>query len=136
MWPLLSQCRTVLSTALVSSLSRTSASLFHVLAGGASGDRMGANSPLANQSSSRLLLDRLPNQLLTPALGPMVNPACGFKVKGHLKRRCKDCFFVVRHQRLYVICKTHPRHKQMSMKKREKNTWILTDATQGPVRAW
>ncbi|EAT38520.1 AAEL009613-PA [Aedes aegypti] len=94
------------------------------------------DSPLANQTSKALLLDRSSNQLLVPTVSPMLNPACGFKVKGHLKRRCKDCFFVVRHQRLYVICKTHPRHKQMSMKKRERNTWILTDATQGPARAW
>lgn len=60
----------------------------------------------------------------------------GFKVKGRLKRRCKDCYFVMRHERLYVICKTHPRHKQMSMKKKEKNTWLLTDATQSKERAW
>nr|CAD7456867.1 unnamed protein product [Timema tahoe] len=62
---------------------------------------------------------------------PMFIPVCGFKVKGKLKRRCKDCYFVMRQERLYVICKTHPRHKQMAMKKKEKNTWILTHATQG-----
>nr|CAD7258729.1 unnamed protein product [Timema shepardi] len=67
---------------------------------------------------------------------PMFIPVCGFKVKGKLKRRCKDCYFVMRQERLYVICKTHPRHKQMAMKKKEKNTWILTHATQGPIRAW
>lgn len=60
----------------------------------------------------------------------------GFKVKGRLRRRCKDCYFVMREGRLYNICKTHPRHKQMSMVKKEKNTWILTDATQSKIRAW
>ena len=60
----------------------------------------------------------------------------GFKVKGRLRKRCKDCYFVKREGRLYNICKTHPRHKQMSMVKKEKNTWILTDATQSKIRAW
>ncbi|XP_055514943.1 39S ribosomal protein L36, mitochondrial [Leucoraja erinacea] len=36
----------------------------------------------------------------------------GMKTKSALKRRCKDCFFVRRRGRLYVYCKTHPRHKQ------------------------
>lgn len=75
------------------------------------------------------------SNILTP-FTPSVVPNCGFKVKGRLKRRCKDCYFVVRQQRLYVICKTHPRHKQMSMVPSEKNTWILTHATQGKVRQW
>lgn len=65
---------------------------------------------------------------------PLVNQSCGFKVKGRLKRRCKDCYFVVREERTYVICKTHPRHKQMSMKADEDKSWILTHATQSKVR--
>jgi ribosomal protein L36 len=60
----------------------------------------------------------------------------GMKQVGNCKRRCKDCYYVVRQERLFVMCKTHPRHKQMSMKKRQKNTWILTDATQSIQRAW
>uniref|UniRef100_A0AAY4E0N1 Ribosomal protein n=2 Tax=Denticeps clupeoides TaxID=299321 RepID=A0AAY4E0N1_9TELE len=36
----------------------------------------------------------------------------GMKTKSALKRRCKDCFFVRRRGRLFVFCKTHPRHKQ------------------------
>lgn len=75
------------------------------------------------------------SQLLAPKVINIV-PVCGFKVKGRLRRRCKDCYFVVREQRLYVICKTHPKHKQMSMVKKEKNTWILTHATMGKVRPW
>lgn len=74
-------------------------------------------------------------QLLRPTF-PHIVQINGFKVKGRLKRRCKDCYFVVRQERLYVICKTHPRHKQMSMVKKEKNTWILTDATQSKERQW
>lgn len=65
-----------------------------------------------------------------------VQPSCGFKLKRVLKRRCKDCYFVVREDRLHVICKTHPRHKQMAIKSKEKSTWILTHAMQSPVRPY
>lgn len=60
----------------------------------------------------------------------------GMKQVGKCKRRCKDCYFVVRQDRFYVMCKTHPRHKQMAIKKKLKYTWTLTDATQSPQRAW
>uniref|UniRef100_A0A3Q3FZS4 Ribosomal protein n=1 Tax=Labrus bergylta TaxID=56723 RepID=A0A3Q3FZS4_9LABR len=43
---------------------------------------------------------------------PWVQPAAGMKTKSALKRRCKDCFFVRRRGRLFVFCKTNPRHKQ------------------------
>lgn len=74
-------------------------------------------------------------QLLSPPSISFI-PNCGFKVKGILKRRCKDCYFVRRQDRLYVICETHPRHKQMQMVKKEKNTWILSHATQSKFRPW
>ncbi|XP_043072871.1 39S ribosomal protein L36, mitochondrial isoform X2 [Puntigrus tetrazona] len=41
-----------------------------------------------------------------------VQPAAGMKTKTALKRRCKDCFFVRRRGRLFVFCKSHPKHKQ------------------------
>ncbi|KAJ3616363.1 hypothetical protein MTP99_003892 [Tenebrio molitor] len=65
-----------------------------------------------------------------------ITPSCGFKVKGRVRRRCKDCYMVMREQRMYVLCKTHPRHKQMTLAKDPKNTWILSHATQGKVRPW
>uniref|UniRef100_A0A1A9X0H5 Ribosomal protein n=1 Tax=Glossina brevipalpis TaxID=37001 RepID=A0A1A9X0H5_9MUSC len=74
-------------------------------------------------------------RLLTPVTA-LVNHVAGFKVKGRLKRRCKDCYLVVRQQRCYVICPTHPRHKQMAMKKRDYKTWILTHATQSKIRPY
>ncbi|XP_024862711.1 39S ribosomal protein L36, mitochondrial [Kryptolebias marmoratus] len=43
---------------------------------------------------------------------PCIQPSVGLKTKSSLKKRCKDCFFVLRRGRLYVYCKTHPRHKQ------------------------
>ncbi|XP_047497977.1 39S ribosomal protein L36, mitochondrial-like [Penaeus chinensis] len=74
---------------------------------------------------------------------PMLQPAptlvvqsCGMKQKGKLSLRCDDCYYVMRKGRLYVMCKTKPRHKQMAMQKKEKNTWILTHATQSPNRPW
>ncbi|XP_050075856.1 uncharacterized protein LOC126563268 [Anopheles maculipalpis] len=90
-------------------------------------------SPLTNQCNQQAVC--IPHFLQARPI-PLLNLVSGFKVKGRLKRRCKDCYFVMRQERLYVICKTHPRHKQMSMKKHDRNTWILTDATQGKVRAW
>ncbi|NWH73833.1 RM36 protein, partial [Piaya cayana] len=39
----------------------------------------------------------------------------GLKTKVSLKRRCKDCFIVRRRGRLYVYCKTNPRHKQRKL---------------------
>ncbi|NWR75784.1 RM36 protein, partial [Centropus unirufus] len=51
-----------------------------------------------------------------PALPPLPPPVlpllAGLKTKVSLKRRCKDCFFVRRRGRLYIYCKTNPRHKQ------------------------
>ncbi|XP_013883871.1 large ribosomal subunit protein bL36m [Austrofundulus limnaeus] len=43
---------------------------------------------------------------------PCVQPSAGMKTRSSLKRRCKDCFFVRRRGRLFVYCKTNPRHKQ------------------------
>ncbi|NXQ89273.1 RM36 protein, partial [Nyctibius grandis] len=49
-----------------------------------------------------------PPGLLPPLLA-------GLKTKASLKRRCKDCFIVRRRGRLYVCCKTNPRHKQRKL---------------------
>lgn len=76
-----------------------------------------------------------PSSLLRPSV-PLTNQLAGFKVKAVLKRRCKDCYFVTRHERMYVICPTHGRHKQMAMVEKPHNTWILTHATQGKKRPW
>ncbi|CAM9262284.1 unnamed protein product [Bubo scandiacus] len=49
-----------------------------------------------------------PGLLLPPVLA-------GLKTKTSLKKRCKDCFIVRRRGRLYVYCKTNPRHKQRKL---------------------
>lgn len=43
---------------------------------------------------------------------PSLQPVAGMKTKSALKKRCKDCFFVIRRGHLFVFCKTNPRHKQ------------------------
>jgi len=55
--------------------------------------------------------------LLSPLLGQCqqlqcVQPSAGMKTKTALKRRCKDCYFARRRGRLFVFCRSHPRHKQ------------------------
>nr|XP_008986259.2 39S ribosomal protein L36, mitochondrial-like [Callithrix jacchus] len=52
---------------------------------------------------------------LSPSLLPHMLPALGFKTKGVLKKRCKDCYRVKRRGRWYIYCKTHQRHKQRQM---------------------
>nr|XP_012296015.2 39S ribosomal protein L36, mitochondrial [Aotus nancymaae] len=52
---------------------------------------------------------------LSPGLLPHLLPKLGFKTKGVLKKRCKDCYRVKRRGRWYIYCKTHPRHKQRQM---------------------
>ncbi|XP_007653713.2 39S ribosomal protein L36, mitochondrial [Ornithorhynchus anatinus] len=56
----------------------------------------------------RPLLWRAPLPALRPA-------ALGFKTKGVLRKRCKDCYFVKRRGRWFILCKSHPRHKQRQM---------------------
>ncbi|NXQ27118.1 RM36 protein, partial [Alaudala cheleensis] len=48
------------------------------------------------------------------AVPPLPGPplAAGLKTKTALKRRCKDCYIVRRRGRIYVCCKSNPRHKQ------------------------
>ncbi|KAK5855388.1 hypothetical protein PBY51_005490 [Eleginops maclovinus] len=43
---------------------------------------------------------------------PCIQPSAGMKTRSALRRRCNDCFFVRRRGRLFVFCKTNPRHKQ------------------------
>lgn len=50
-----------------------------------------------------------------PGLPPPPLLLAGLKTKTTLKRRCKDCFIVRRRGRLYVLCKTNPRHKQRKL---------------------
>lgn len=75
-------------------------------------------------------------KLLTPIGNPQLNQVAGFKVKGVVKRRCRDCYLIAIEGRVYNLCPTHPRHKQMSMKKKAKSEYIVTHATQHKIRPW
>ncbi|KAM8819639.1 large ribosomal subunit protein bL36m [Rhynchonycteris naso] len=46
---------------------------------------------------------------------PSLQPAVGFKTKGVIKKRCRDCYRVKRRGRWYIYCKTNPKHKQRLM---------------------
>ncbi|XP_008850737.1 39S ribosomal protein L36, mitochondrial [Nannospalax galili] len=46
---------------------------------------------------------------------PHLQPSQGFKTKGVLRKRCRDCYLVKRRGRWFVYCKTNPRHKQRQM---------------------
>ncbi|KAK4877910.1 hypothetical protein RN001_010416 [Aquatica leii] len=94
-----------------------------------------ATKPVAQRAAFHLLAQRQTPNLL-PVTNVVVTQSYGFKVKAMLKKRCKDCYFVKRENRLFVICNTHPRHKQMQLVKKEKYTWILSHATQGKIRPW
>lgn len=92
-------------------------------------------------NSSLIKASTLPGQntnssILLQAINPILNLTCGLKVVGKLERRCKDCYKCCFKGRWYMRCKTHPRHKQAQMVKKEKNTWILTSVCQHPKRPW
>ena len=112
---------------------------------------MGSNSWInLGVRSFSMLTTRVPTKTTLPTLGepqhllapvprsaPLFGvPSCGFKVVVRLKKRCKDCYLMTRARRMYVLCKTHPRHKQMGYKAEPKHTWILTHASQSPIRPW
>ncbi|XP_022186346.2 39S ribosomal protein L36, mitochondrial [Nilaparvata lugens] len=63
-------------------------------------------------------------------------PCCGFKYKDVLKKRCRDCFVVVKDRQAMVLCNTHPRHKMKRIMPKEKDTWIVTHHTTGKFREW
>ncbi|VDP83740.1 unnamed protein product [Echinostoma caproni] len=56
-------------------------------------------------------------------IGPLQPPLRSYKVFDHLVRRCRDCYFDRREGRLYVECKTHPRHKQAQKMREPKTPW-------------
>jgi len=57
-------------------------------------------------------------------------PSRGFKVFGKVRKRCKDCYFVTRDQRLYNLCRTYQKHKQMSIRHTDKTYYVLTGVQQ------
>uniref|UniRef100_A0A8C6HNF7 Ribosomal protein n=1 Tax=Mus spicilegus TaxID=10103 RepID=A0A8C6HNF7_MUSSI len=46
---------------------------------------------------------------------PTLLPSLGFKTKGVIKKRCKDCYKVKRRGCWFILCKTNPKHTQRQM---------------------
>ncbi|CRK96406.1 CLUMA_CG009823, isoform A [Clunio marinus] len=83
------------------------------------------------------LMENLPSSSSLLQLQPvMMSLERGMKRVGKVKRRCKNCYFLWKDEKLLNLCTSHPRHRQVKMQKKPKNTWILMDATQSPQRAW
>lgn len=65
-----------------------------------------------------------------PAAGCLAQ-ARGFKDREVLKLRCPDCYFKKVDFRWWVLCKSHPRHKQREQMDDERKMWIVTHHTIG-----
>lgn len=62
--------------------------------------------------------------------------ACGMKVKGLVRKRCKDCYMVYKDHKIYNYCKTKPKHNQRNRTPNEKEYFILTEITHGRIRKY
>ncbi|KAM3184094.1 hypothetical protein ACTXT7_009074 [Hymenolepis weldensis] len=67
---------------------------------------------------------------LTPVIGSCFSLASltqsfvrNYKTEERLRRRCRDCFFERRDNRLYVECKTHARHRQAQIMSEPRTPW-------------
>lgn len=87
------------------------------------------------RANTFLTQQNTPKMLAAPSL-PQLIQTCGMKSKDSVRRRCQDCYLVVRQGILYNMCKTHPRHKQMKKHLKAKFTWMLSHASQSKVRPW
>jgi len=63
-------------------------------------------------------------------------PVRGMKIKGRVKRRCKDCYLIWVEGILHNRCKTHQRHKQMRQPMYWANARLLTHRSMSPKRPW
>lgn len=66
----------------------------------------------------------------------LINPVCGMKVKGRVRKRCHDCYILFKDHRVYNFCKTYPKHKQMSIRGKDKEYFIYTERTHGRIRKY
>lgn len=65
-----------------------------------------------------------------------VAPSRGMKMKGFVKKRCKDCYLLAKNERLYNYCKVHPRHNQMSKRSKDRVYFVLTSVETKTTRKW
>lgn len=70
-----------------------------------------------------------PYLLSTTTANNCFNQIRTFKDKDILKLRCNSCYFKKIDDRLWVLCRTHPRHKQRQKIYKEKMEWIVSHVT-------
>ncbi|KZC13507.1 hypothetical protein WN55_05058 [Dufourea novaeangliae] len=80
--------------------------------------------------------NNISSKTLLQTIVPMYNITCNMKTKTVLHRRCKYCVLHWKEGVKYVKCKVSPRHNQVQRMKQPRNTWILTFASQKPIRDW
>lgn len=91
---------------------------------------------LVTKTNSKIYESVSSKKNLLQPIQPTLSHTCGMKHKPRPHRRCKDCYLYAIEGRWFVECKTHPRHKQAQIVKKEKNTWILTSVCQNKKRPW
>ena len=60
---------------------------------------------------------------------PVWTQVRGFKDKEVLRIRCPDCYFKKIDERWWVLCHSHPRHKQRQKIEDIRRQWIVTHIT-------
>lgn len=100
--------------------------------------RMNFISNLFQRAIRPTVINTAPLLSIVPSVNGLTTliPSRGFKVFGKVRKRCKDCYFVTRDQRMYNLCKAYPKHKQMSIRHPDKFYYILTGVQQKKMREW
>lgn len=65
-----------------------------------------------------------------------VIPSKNVMVKVEVKKLCRDCYFLWKNERVYVYCKSHPNHKQVTRVPKDKDRFIITHETRNCKRPW
>ncbi|CAG2118815.1 unnamed protein product [Medioppia subpectinata] len=81
-------------------------------------------------NSNQCLRQAVPSDRLVANLTPIWwTQTRGLKDKDILKIRCSDCYFKKVDDRWWVLCNTHPRHKQRQKVIDVRTKWIVTHTT-------
>ncbi|KAI1299985.1 39S ribosomal protein L36, mitochondrial [Halotydeus destructor] len=78
-----------------------------------------------------LLTTAISRLTLQPPAPLITNAIRTFKDKDVLRLRCKDCYFKKVDERWWVLCNSHPRHKQREHVEDIKRKYIVTHLTYG-----
>ncbi|KAL1462565.1 hypothetical protein WDU94_014393 [Cyamophila willieti] len=75
------------------------------------------------------------SSLLKPSLSSIILVNT-WKYKVWVKKRCKGCYFVYRDGILHNQCHLKPKHKQIIVHPKPKNTWICSGVSTDSPRPW